>query len=318
MMRVKKLIPLTIVIITILSLPGQVPGQACCTSGTPILGTLELPAGVAGSFQTALTYQFNTLDDVINESTPLEESLRRRFTHSLVLESNYGLSDSWAVSGLLSFIRQGRHNNTLTSGKEVLKVTGLGDAVVLVKYSPLKATLFSQRNLSVGAGPKIPLGDFRRRNKEGILLPYEMQPGTGAWDLILWSNFYQGFRPVPLSIYLTTAYRLTGRNSLGYQFGRELTLNSGMTYDSSFPVDFSLAFKYRAVAPDSRNGQAIANTGGKWLNLKPAFYMHPVEKFTLKLSGQLPLYREVNGIQLTTSYRISVTGLVNFRINSQE
>jgi hypothetical protein len=65
--------------------------QACCTAGVPLLGSLELPATPAGSWQFALTYERNTLRDVVSLTEKLDDDLRRRTVHTAMLETSYVL-----------------------------------------------------------------------------------------------------------------------------------------------------------------------------------------------------------------------------------
>lgn len=294
------------ILLGLLFLPALLAGQACCTSGTPILGSLELPATPPGRFQTAVSYDYKSLQDLVDGRDLLQEHLRSRSTHSLLLEMSYGLSHSFSLSGLFSYVRQERRILPGSQETNTLTTQGVGDAVFLVKYMLIKGTVFSQRSLSIGVGPKIPIGKFQLRS-DGIVAPYDMQPGTGAWDAILWANFQQGFRPFPVSAYATAAYRATGTNETGFEFGDEFIGNAGLTYHANIPVDFSIISKVRRVAPDRRHGAAIANTGGIWVSLVPGAGIDLGETFSLRFSGQVPVYRDLNGLQLTTSYRISLS-----------
>jgi hypothetical protein len=68
--------------------------------------------------------------------------------------------------------------------------TGLGDAVVLVKYRFLRRD--SQRGTtqaSVTLGPKIPTGQTGMTGTSGKRLPVGLQPGSGSLDLFLVANW---------------------------------------------------------------------------------------------------------------------------------
>lgn len=64
--------------------------------------------------------------------------------------------------------------------------TGLGDAMLLVKYrfyrrdSPRGTT-----QMSIAGGAKIPTGRTNLRNSSGTLLPASLQPGSGSTDVFL-------------------------------------------------------------------------------------------------------------------------------------
>lgn len=68
--------------------------------------------------------------------------------------------------------------------------TGLGDAMVLVKYRFYRRD--SQRGTtqaSVTAGPKVPTGKTNLQSSNGSLLPASLQPGSGSTDLFLAANW---------------------------------------------------------------------------------------------------------------------------------
>ncbi len=291
------------------ALPRVAIGQACCSAGVPLLGSLELPAMPAGQWQFALTYERNTLQDVVAGSERLDDSFRERIVNTMMLETSYGLSDRWSLSALVSMIQQRRSIQSPLSSNimDRLDTRGIGDAVVLLKYNVMPLTMSTQRELTLGAGPKIPVGKHDLRSN-GILAPADMQPGTGAWDAVAWAYFYQGFLPTTrLNVFGNVSARYTGTNSFDYRFGNEFitTLSTSYRTDTFFNVSMSL--RYRNVTPDQRFGEDIANTGGQWFMVIPGINFKIAQDWTLRTTAQLPVYRELNGTQLTTSYRFSVS-----------
>ncbi len=288
--------------------------QACCSAGTPLLSSLELPSTSAGTLQLALTYEYNTLHDVLAGSSTLNDDSRRRTTHSLLLETSYGFTASFSASILLAMVQQERSIRPSLEGTEsFLKTRGLGDAIVLLKYNLIQANIINQIDLSVGAGVKIPLG---RSNltADGILLPADMQPGTGAWDGILWGYVSQGFVPAPpLNVFASVSYRYTGSNARfgnnqeGYTFGNELVANVGAGFRTDASLDFSLVLRFRQTTSDRFAGSDIPNTGGLWLSAVPGVNVKVLDNLAVRVSGQIPLYRNLDGTQLTTSYTASAT-----------
>jgi hypothetical protein len=68
--------------------------------------------------------------------------------------------------------------------------TGLGDAMVLVKYRFYRRdSARGTTQTSVTFGPKIPTGRADLPGKEGSLLPASLQPGSGSTDLFLGANW---------------------------------------------------------------------------------------------------------------------------------
>jgi hypothetical protein len=293
---------------------ANIRAQACCSAGTPLLSSLELPATDRGTLQFGFTYEYNALRDVLSGSSRLHDDSRQRSTHSLLLETSYGLTSSLSASVLLTVVQQERRiQSVVDGGDSFVKTRGVGDAIILVKYRLIRANVVNQLDASIGAGIKVPLGRSHL-TINGILLPADMQPGTGAWDGVLWGYLSQGFIPtLPLNLFLSASYRYTGSNARygsnqeGYTFGNELVANLGVGFRTDTELDFSLAMRFRITTSDWFAGENIPNTGGQWVYAIPGVNVKVLDNLTVRASGQIPVYRNLDGTQLTTSYTASVT-----------
>jgi len=81
-------------------------------------------------------------------------------------------------------------NHLQFSGAAPIGGTGLGDALVLVKYRFYRRD--SQRGTtqaSVTLGPKLPTGRTDLNDGNGSLLPASLQPGSGSTDLFVAANW---------------------------------------------------------------------------------------------------------------------------------
>jgi len=290
-------------------------GQACCSSGTPLLSTMELPGTPAGQWQFALTYDYNYLDDVVARTQQLDESQRRRISQSILLEISYGLTSRLSVSTMVSGIQQERRVRTsqIGIGGERTRTRGIGDGIVLIKYTLHQQTIQDQRELSIGIGPKIPLGSSQLKNNN-ILLPADLQPGTGAWDMVFWAYGFKGFVPrSPISLFSTVTFRLTGTNDRfgtgngGYSFGDEFQASIGAGYRTDTLFDATLLLRYRTTGSDTFNGDAVSNTGGHWFYAVPGINFKVFEKLQMRIDGQIPVYRNLDGTQLTTTFSTSMS-----------
>ncbi|MFK7907408.1 MAG: hypothetical protein AB8B69_19895, partial [Chitinophagales bacterium] len=58
----------------------NVYGQACCSGGVPIASNIGLTTGQPKSLQLLLTYDYNNLLDLMNESERLDDRTRERAT----------------------------------------------------------------------------------------------------------------------------------------------------------------------------------------------------------------------------------------------
>jgi len=297
----------------LLLITAELLPQACCSAGSPLLGSLDISSASQGELQVGLTYELNSLQDVYAGTVRLDDDLRERRVNSFLLEANYGLTGRISLTALFTFINQSRNISSYGDLSSRLNTGGLSDGIILVKYNFIPLSLIDQIELTLGAGAKLPIGNSTLRS-DGILVPADMQPGTGSWDGVLWGYFSKGFVPaLPLNVFLNVSYRLNGTNNRfgdsfqqGYTFGNELFVNLGAGYRTDTFFDFTLMLRFRNTTPDKFDGGQLPNTGGNWLYLVPGVNGKISDHFTARLSGQIPLYRDLTGTQLTTTYSASI------------
>ncbi len=295
--------------------------QACCSAGTPIMSSLEVSATPANTWQFSLLYEYNYLNDVLSGSDKVK-GIFNRLSQSVLFETSFGLNDYLAFTSILGLTQHTRELNSanIFNSKEKITTRGFSDVLFLIKYNVMPLNIFTQRQISIGVGVKIPTGKSDLTNN-GFLLAADMQPGTGSWDGLIWAYFFQGFLPLSrFSLFINSTYRFNGTNNRfqlsgpdfkGYKFGNVFLLTTGTSYRTNSIFDFSISFRYRNVQDDFFSGSEIPNTGGHWVNIVPGININ-FESLSLRLAGQIPVFRDLNGIQLTTSHTISLSIFYNF------
>ena len=295
--------------------PISVFSQACCSGGVPLGGNLGLGTAERKSIQFLVTYDYNAINDLMDGSRRLPDDTRSRTTHSSILEINYGLTSRFSIAGVFPLIRQERDINAYAGARDFTATQGLGDVAMLFKIRVLNPEKISNWEGVVGAGPKFPTGRTTFANNLGLALPADMQPGSGSWDGLFWSFFQKRnvFHP-NLSIMGVATMRITGENknynqTQVYQFGNEFQFNLGGNYSAylQWPLDIFAWFRYRNQAEDLIDGSAFPGSGGQWVYVIPGVNIHFLNNLSFRLSGDIPLYRQLNGTQLTTSYRITLS-----------
>lgn len=108
------------------------------------------------------------------------------FSHEGDINFTWGFYHDFDFTVLLPIVT----NHYAAAGAPTVGGTGLGDAMVLVKYrfyrrdSPRGTT-----QASVTIGPKIPTGVTGLTGADGSLLPAGLQPGSGSTDLFVGANW---------------------------------------------------------------------------------------------------------------------------------
>ncbi len=288
--------------------------QACCSGGTPLSSNLGIQGLQHQQLEFQLSYDYNTQRALVSGSQKLDDDRRDRNTHSVLLRGSYAFSPKFSLTGLFSFVRQEEVIDNIGGRRTTTYAEGIGDAVAMLQYNLINNPGMS---LVLAGGLTIPLGATDRLDPTtGITaLHPDMQPGQGALDQLLGANavIYNIFKP-GMSWTNVLTYRLTSpadrfNGAQEYEFGNELQWITGLA-DSYFiglwVVDPSLLFRYRNTAVDRVNGVKSANTGGNWLHLMPGLDVHFSQNWSIGLTGEIPLYRDLTGTQLTTSSRIRV------------
>lgn len=311
-----------LVIISFLS-ATVVQAQTCSCAGAPLLGTQSAGATGAGNLLAGVTYEFNQITSLYTGSKQITNDSADRNTQSVLFEINYGITDRLSASGTFSYVRKQRTSGIGTPGSNQRSTTaGIGDGIALLRYTLLPQTLWNRYHIAIGGGVKAPLGSTTLNNPSGLRFNADMQPGTGAWDGVLWSNLALNFLPVStMNLSLTNSFRLTGTNERfvegdDYRFGNEFISILGLRDSITDRISYKINTRYRSTSSDQRNDSTQPNTGGKWFTLIPDLYITTSDRTSIKLSGQIPLYQDLNGLQPTTAYALSASFFIN--INSSQ
>jgi hypothetical protein len=291
----------------------SVLAQGCCSGSAPISANLGFSSAPKNTFQAAVTFDINNLSTLKDGERILTGSDRTRATYSTLLNLGYTFVPRFSVDvTLVPYVRQVREVvvNGVTS--EFTTVEGMGDMVVLPKFlitSPDNANT----RLLLAAGIKIPTG-YSSIKVNSIEANPDLQPGSGAWDAIFWGNFYHSFQARPsLGFTSTINFRLTGANDQYlvthiYEFGDDfhwLNMISDQFVLRKLILTPSIGVRYRNISSTNIDLNQIDNTGGNWVTSVFGTALQIYQLPTVTIFAELPVYSNVTGIQLSTSYRLS-------------
>ncbi len=288
--------------------------QACCSGGTPLSSNLGIQGLDDKQLEFQLSYDYNTQRALVSGSQKLDDDRRDRNTHSVLLRMSYAFAPKFSLTGVFSFIRQEEVIDNIAGGQTTTFAQGIGDAVALLQYRLMNSP---KASVVLAGGLTIPIGSTERLDPVTKITPLhpDMQPGQGAWDQLVGANtviynvLKQGLSWTSVLTYRLTSPASRFNGAQEYEFGNEFQLITGFA-DSYFiglwVVDPSILFRYRSTAIDKVNGVNSANTGGNWLHLMPGIDIHLNQNLGVGITGEIPLYRDLRGTQLTTSSRIRI------------
>lgn len=288
----------------------SVRGQ-CCSGGVPLSSSVGLPPAEEGSIQLNLNYSWNHLDRLKSGSNLLNDHLRKRDTHSLIVESGYTFSSKFSLDFFGSIVRQEREINTLNGNSSFVFTQGLGDIVLPPKYH-------INSHLVFGLGVKLPTGRANFNDVNGIALPADLQPGSGAIDWIPYAYYQIPFNRRPSLQFATKlTYRITGKNNRyfntdnSYQFGNEVQwqiLLSDQFVILKTLLDPFLGIRFRWAERDFFNTQFFPGSGGNFIFVSTGISVPLSSTLFWQWSTVIPLHSFVNETQLVPTLSL-VTGL---------
>ena len=306
---------------------GPLYSQTCCSGGIPMSNNLGLENLGKGVLQVGLNYDFNNLNTLNAGTRKLDDDSRQRITHSVLFNAAYSFTNDLSVEALFTWVNQRRVIDQF-GNTDLQQTNGIGDTVIMAKYKFTKI-LGESSAVSLGVGAKIPLGSFEEVNNIGITYIADLQPGSGAWDIILFSSLSKnfGFRPTA-TFSARTIYRSTGSNrdyldgAQVYEYGNEIQLfvrvsDQFLIFGKKL-ISPSLSVKYRNAKRDEVDGIELNNTGGNWIFILPGISINISQNTSFQVKAELPIISNVDGTQLTPTYRLSGGFLMKFNLKKNK
>lgn len=292
--------------LALLACSGGVEAATCSCAGAPVLIYLDTRATERGEFYLSYTAEDHEINDLVSGSKDInDETGRDRNSFSQIVSASYALTDQLSFSALVSYVEHNRTIGASIFGKT--SVSGLGDSVLLARYTPVVITPFSRHEVSLGLGARVPTGENEAGT--GFLVSEDMQPGVGAYGWIGWASYSYAFdQAATLQFHAAANHTYNEENDRKYAFGNESNLVAGISQRIGARFAWSATLRYRDTEPDRRFGFEIPNTGGRWLDFMPTVSWSFTDRLSAAVSGRVPVARDLNGaLQFTTSYSYAVS-----------
>jgi hypothetical protein len=225
---------------------------------------------------------------------------------------DYTFNQDWGVNVLVPMVSREHdhiHNHMGEQIPESWKFTELGDVRVMARRrlsSTENRDAPSIATSGINFGLKLPTGKTNLQNADGDLAERSLQPGSGTTDALLGvyhsmhlptrnlSWFVQGLAQLPLNTYQE------------YRPGNRLTLDAGGRYEMGDKLGLLLQLNALYKARDRGDQGEPDDTGGKFLFLSPGLSYAFSRKIQAYGFLQLPLYQNVNGVQLVARHAVAV------------
>lgn len=293
--------------------------SASCGSAFCVINTQWDTQGMnteAGRFLADLRYEYIKQDrlrrgrrNVTAAEDTSDATELKTLNRNLVASLDYTFDRHWGIAASLPMVKREHTHIDDPAGAaafESWNFSRLGDARILGRYRFDRAEATDSLGLQFGL--KLPTGDHRVANGEGLVAERALQPGTGSTDLVLGGHY--AFRPQfqGLGWFAQVLYQYPIATRDDFRPGNQLSLTGGINYPVGDRV--TLLFQLNGlVKGQDRGANAEPDlSGGRYLYASPgaSFALTP----DVQLYGfvQLPLLRDVNGVQLVAKQAL-VAGL---------
>jgi hypothetical protein len=249
----------------------------------------------------------------------------------LTASLDYNDGDQWGLTAHVPYVQRDHMTygtdpfGSQAQGDYTSKTHGLGDVKLIARYFGWA----DERDWGIQFGIKLPTGRFDATDVTGAT-PVDpgLQLGTKTTDLIFgaykfgqlaqtsdWGYFVNGQiqRATHSSNMPANLANLTpSAAGTTYRPGNALNLNLGINYHGWEQWTPTLQLNYIDKRADGGSAGDAWATGGKLLYLTPGAMVDLTEQTQLLVNVQLPVYQQVNGIQLAPKYIASVGLRIGF------
>lgn len=242
--------------------------------------------------------------------------------HYLTATLDYNSGNVWGFSLSLPYIN--RNHSTLGVGSDgstfdpangayTSSGSGLGDVRVVGRYVGLS----EHHNLGLQFGLKLPTGrkDQVANDGSGTAVDPGLQLGTGTTDLIIGASYFDTLSDQWGYFTQATVQSALNQSTMdagSYKPGNNLNLSIGARYTGFSAFTPTVQFNARYAKRDSGEAADTFSTGGTLVYLTLGTIVPVTARIAPYVNVQVPVYQNVNGIQLAPKYIVSVGARVAF------
>ena len=292
-----------LLLVALTGAPEVASGQGCCTPGSSPLGGLSGSPLQPWQFELGVASEAFHLKQAYRGTSRVDDASRREsrvFTAVAYLRVAVHHRAVALVQLPWEFSeRTAPYIPETGSPAQDFSNSALGDLVtlVLVQVLPLRGP--GPYTLNLGAGIKWPTGP-NRNTQDGLILPVELQTGTGSTDPVLALVAHALYAWGSLSA--NAALRLPAEGETGYEYGNELNFALTGLWRFGGSWHAGLECRGRSAAADFFREFLRPNTGGTRITVGPRVVWQPASlPLGVEGSFQLPVFHDLNGTQLGVS-----------------
>lgn len=236
---------------------------------------------------------------------------------NLLTTLDYGINGNWGVTAIIPVVDRSHehiHNHHGATLTETWNFTQLGDLRVQARYQASLGEPSADRANFAGAtfGFVLPTGATDIANGSGAVAERSLQPGTGTTQVAVTAYVRQALSAVNSSWYAQVGALVPLYSYDNYKPGNAYAVDVGYRYDPNDRWGLNLQLNYVYKGADQGTEAEPEDSGGQTLALAPGvtYAFSPAVQVYGFVS--LPVYRHVNGVQLTANWSAAAGVSVQF------
>ena len=240
----------------------------------------------------------------------------RTINRNVFATFDYGVSDSFGVSAVVPWVDREHEHVHHHQGEplpESWNFSGLGDMRVVARYqfatTPPDPQATRVGFTGITGGFKLPTGRTTVANGEGEAAERTLQPGTGTTDALIGAYYRQALDDLDASWFVQANAQLPLASHHGFRPGRQVLIDIGGRYEATDRLALMLQLNAHYKGRDTGDEAEPEDSGSRTLSLSPGITFSVTPSVQLYAFVQLPLYQNVNGVQLVAnrSYAVGVS-----------
>lgn len=241
-----------------------------------------------------------------------EEVQKRTITRATLLGLDYSPNKAWGLHLAVPLLD--RTHSTFAPGDIETShsgTSGLGDLNLVGRYQGFTELA----NLGVQFGIKIPSGtftdNFNSGPEEGERIDRGLQNGTGTTNAIL-GVYYFGVLSPQLEYFAQVMADQPFRERDGFRPGTSVITSTGLGYQFNSLLRPQIQVNYKYESRETGEASDYDNSGGNVISLTPGVNITASKNWNLYVLVQVPVFQDLNGLQLAPHQILSVGGRYTF------
>jgi hypothetical protein len=236
---------------------------------------------------------------------------------NLLTTLDYGFNQNWGVTFVIPVVDRSHehiHNHHGEKIVETWNFTQLADIRVQGRYQTPVGTPDMDHASVLGAtfGLVLPSGATDITNGNGATAERSLQPGTGTTQLALSAYFREALPSLSSSWYVQVAAQVPLNEHDNFKPGNVVAVDLGYRYDVNDKLGLNLQLNYVYKNRDKGSEAEPEDSGGQTLAIAPGITYAFTPEVQVYAFVSAPVYRYVNGVQLTSNWSAATGVSVQF------